>query len=139
MKPYTIAGVLVGCSFVASMAFASTLFGPIQRLAINPPGLNQPGSTHVSILMQGDTVCSGNNGWFVYDRADFGLGLVLTNALLAAYESERPVYIVGSGECGLGAETVNRVNLDLWYTAPPTKGGDRHGKFTVYRHSDPPD
>jgi hypothetical protein len=33
----------------------------------------------------------------------------------------------------------NRVNLDLWYTAPPTKGGDNHGKFTVHRSPDPPD
>ena len=32
------------------------------------------------------------------------------------------------------AETVegrSRVNLDLWYPRPPTKGGHHHGQFTV--------
>ena len=27
-----------------------------------------------------------------------------------------------------------RVNLDLWYPAPPMKGGYRYGKCTVRRH-----
>jgi hypothetical protein len=33
---------------------------------------------------------------------------------------------------------INRVNLDLWYTAPPMKGGLRHGHVTVRRSPDPP-
>ncbi|SRR6266511_3014257 len=31
-----------------------------------------------------------------------------------------------------------RVNLDLWYAEPPTKGGHRHGHITVRRSPDPP-
>ncbi len=31
----------------------------------------------------------------------------------------------------------NRVNLDLWYPMPPTKGGDDHGHVTVRRSPDP--
>jgi hypothetical protein len=32
----------------------------------------------------------------------------------------------------------NRVNLDLWYSGPPMKGGHRHGHVTVHRSADPP-
>ena len=32
-----------------------------------------------------------------------------------------------------------RINLDLWYAGPPTKGGHRHGHVTVRRSADPPD
>jgi hypothetical protein len=32
-----------------------------------------------------------------------------------------------------------RVNLDLWYAGPPTKGGHGHGHVTVRRSADPPD
>src|SRR6266850_3845133 len=32
-----------------------------------------------------------------------------------------------------------RVNLDLWYAVPPTKGGHRYGNVTVRRSPDPPD
>jgi len=31
-----------------------------------------------------------------------------------------------------------RVHLDLWYPVPPTKGGHRHGQFTIRRRPDPP-
>ena len=34
---------------------------------------------------------------------------------------------------------VNRVNLDLWYPVPATKGGHSHGALTVHRHPDPAD
>jgi hypothetical protein len=32
-----------------------------------------------------------------------------------------------------------RVNLDLWYAVPPTKGGHSYGHVTVRRSPDPPD
>jgi hypothetical protein len=31
-----------------------------------------------------------------------------------------------------------RVNLDLWYSGPPTKGGHRDGSFTLRRSTDAP-
>src|SRR5882724_11774284 len=31
-----------------------------------------------------------------------------------------------------------RVNLDLWYPVPPTKGGHSHGQFTIRRRPDSP-
>jgi hypothetical protein len=31
----------------------------------------------------------------------------------------------------------HRVHLDLWYRVPRTKGGHRHGTFTVRRSPDP--
>jgi predicted TIM-barrel fold metal-dependent hydrolase len=33
----------------------------------------------------------------------------------------------------------NRVNLDLWYAVPPTKGGHSYGNVTVRRSPDPSD
>jgi hypothetical protein len=56
MKQYTIAGVLVGCLFVASMASASTLFGQIQRFGTTT-GIT---AARVGILMEEDTACPNN-------------------------------------------------------------------------------
>src|SRR6266850_5577329 len=33
---------------------------------------------------------------------------------------------------------IKKVNLDLWYPVPPTKGGHSHGQFTIRRRPDPP-
>jgi hypothetical protein len=39
----------------------------------------------------------------------------------------------------LGAHLKIRVNLDLWYSGPPAKGGHRDGSFTLRRSTDAPD
>jgi hypothetical protein len=33
---------------------------------------------------------------------------------------------------------IKKVNLDLWYPRPPTKGGYYHGNITVRRSPEPP-
>ena len=109
MKRNRHAGVFVGLAIVlvASMVFASTRTGPIQRIRINA------GTTaaRVSIFM-GTPTDGPNNGWFAYENASTGLGLVRTSGLLAAYESGQPVTIVGTGTCDtFGVERINFIDL----------------------------
>ena len=50
----------------------------------------------------------------------------------------RPGGIERAEECqNIPLPTHDRVNLDLWYTGPPTKGGHSHGHVTVRRSPDP--
>jgi hypothetical protein len=110
MKKHAIGGVVVGLclSFMASMASASTISGPIQRLLINAGSNSSP---RVSIYLGGNTACS-NKGWFAYEAASTGLGLVRTNGLLAAYSSKRSVTIQGTGTCdAFAVEKVQDVDL----------------------------
>ena len=108
-KKYTIGGLLGLCIFLtAPMAFASTLTGQIQRIRINT-GTNK--SPRISILLGGNTACAAQ-GWFAYESASTDLGLVSTNALLAAYESGQPITIVGTGICDVfNVETINYIDL----------------------------
>jgi hypothetical protein len=47
--------------------------------------------------------------------------------------------VPGRGRSATNVQENIRVNLDLWYIGPPTKGGHRHGHVTVRRSADPPD
>src|SRR6266850_1568164 len=44
-----------------------------------------------------------------------------------------------SSKASRGEDFDIRVNLDLWYTRPPTNGGPRHGHVTVHRSPEAPD
>jgi hypothetical protein len=112
MKKYVISSVVVALcvSLMASMAFATQLTGQIQTIRI---GTGTGGSPRVSILMRGNTACS-NNGWFAYEEATTGLGALRTQALLAAYQSLRPVTIFGTGSCdAFGVEGVTAIDLNF--------------------------
>ena len=111
MKPYAIGGVIVGLCLclMAPIAFATTLTGQILSIRIST---GSGGSPRLSIRMPGNTVCS-NNGWFAYEGASTGLGLVRTHGLLAAYKSFQPVTIVGTGTCDVhGVERINFIDLN---------------------------
>jgi hypothetical protein len=106
---YTIGGLVGLCILLtAPMAFATTITGQIQRIRINTGTNNSP---RISILMGGSTAC-GAQGWFAYEAASTGVGLLMTNGLLAAYESQQPITIRGTGTCdAYNVEIVNWIDL----------------------------
>jgi hypothetical protein len=90
------------------MAFASTSTGPIQKIRINTGTNNSP---RVSIFLGQTTACS-TQGWYAYQAAASGVGLVRTQGLLAAYNAGNNVTIVGTGTCD--AFQVERIqDIDL--------------------------
>jgi hypothetical protein len=108
---YVIGGVIAGLSILAMapIASASSLNGKIQRIRINPVA---GGSPRVSILMTGNTSCVAANGWFAYENASTGVGLVNTEGLLAAYQSGRSITIQGTGTCDpYGVEKISYIDL----------------------------
>jgi hypothetical protein len=110
MKQYAIGGVIVSlwAMLLVPVAFAATRTGQIQILRIES---GTGGSPRVSIFMGGTTAC-GNPGWFAYQTASTGVGLLWTQGLLAAYKAGNPVRIDGTGTCD--AFAVERVlGIDL--------------------------
>jgi hypothetical protein len=109
MSKPVISGVVVGLLvfLTAATAFAATLTGQIQTIRINSGAT----AARVSILMEGSTECPAN-GWFAYENASAGLGLVQTQGLLAAYHSGQPIVIYGTGTCdGFGVEQISDIDL----------------------------
>jgi hypothetical protein len=109
-KKHVIGGVVVGLFvfLAASMAFAATLSGQIQILRINTGA----SAARVSIFVGGSTACVAR-GWFAYENAATGLGLVRTQGLLAAYQAGHQVTIHGTGTCdGFGFEQINSIDLE---------------------------
>jgi hypothetical protein len=109
-KMQVIGGVWVGLLvfLMASMAFATTLTGRIQTIRIS----EGTSPVRVSIRLIGTTACP-TSGWFAYENAAVGLGLVQTQGLLAAYQSGQPVTIVGAETCdAFGVEDVLHIDLE---------------------------
>jgi hypothetical protein len=110
-KKYTIVG-LAG-SFVlltAPMAFASTNTGRIEVLRLDDIST---GTSRVSVKLSPNqnTSCPGQ-GFYAYNNATTGIGLLRTNGLLAAYQSGKPVTIVGTGICDqFGIETIRYIDI----------------------------
>ena len=89
------------------LAEASTLSGRIQTLRIN----EGTSPARVSIRLNGTTACP-TSGWFAYENAATGLGLVQTQGLLAAYQSGQQVTIVGTETCdAFGVEEILYIDL----------------------------
>lgn len=115
-KTKSVIGGLVG-SFVllaAPMAFASTNTGLIETLRVNTNSNNpNAGSPRVSVKLVGNqTTSCPTQGFYAYNNAVNGIGRLRTDALLAAYKSDQPVVIVGTGQCdSFGVETINFIDL----------------------------
>ncbi|MBD2437998.1 hypothetical protein H6G69_14450 [Nostoc sp. FACHB-110] len=110
-KKYTIVG-LAGyfVLITAPMALASTNSGTIQLLRLDDISSGTP-RVSVKLSPNQNTSCSAQ-GFYAYDNAVTGIGLLRTEGLLAAYKSGKKVTIVGTGLCDrFGVETIKFIDL----------------------------
>lgn len=111
MKKYAMSGMFVGLSFclLATAAFATTVTGRIETIRMSS---GTAGSPRVSLYTGKTTACVGASGWFAYESASSGVGLLMTNGVLEAYNDGKTVRIVGTGTCdAFGVERVNYIDL----------------------------
>lgn len=111
MKKYAMSGMFVGLSFclLATTAFATTITGRIETIRMSG---GVAGSPRVSLYTGKPTACAGSPGWFSYESASSGVGLLMTSGVLEAYNGGKTVRIVGTGTCdAFNVERINYIDL----------------------------
>jgi hypothetical protein len=109
-KTLCVALPTLGLLFCANQAFASTNSGKIQVLRLDDISTGTP-RVSVKLSPNQNTSCPGQ-GFYAYNDAITGIGRLRTDALLAAYQSGKPVTIVGTGICDqFGIETIRYIDI----------------------------
>ncbi|MEH2438558.1 MAG: hypothetical protein V7K25_30910 [Nostoc sp.] len=110
-KKYTIGGLVASFVLLTTpMAFASVNTGTIKQLRLDNVSTGTP-RVSIQLIPNQNTSCSAQ-GVYAYNNAVTGIGSLLTQGLLAAYQSGQQVTITGTGTCDqFGIEKVQYIDI----------------------------
>ena len=67
----------------------------------------------VSIRMDKSSNPCANQGWYAYEGATSGLGLLFTNFLTTAYTNGKTIVVHGTGTCDVfGVEKIQSIDIE---------------------------